>query len=653
MPPTSSRVHKFQWADVSQKPDFVAFAEGIVTRLGEKIIQPGDINLVVNQLIKFLNQQPCLLVVDNLETLLTETEDWQDSGYEKFFSRWIQYQHEHNSTILLTTREQPNLFRVWEYWYPLEGLKPKKGAQLLQELKIKATEAELEAFSQSVDGHPLTLRLVAGFLREYCGGEWSRVDELGLPQEELIFEEAEGQHHERTNARLSWILDQHLQRLTDQEKRFLFNLTVYRQPFDSKAAVWMWEEENERDRDRGERPFAPTIKPFRILKELAALRNRSLLLEIGGNRFQFQFLIQRYLQQILVRQYAQQGTDFTFAHQQALKYYRSHLKPEPWGSLDDVSEYLEACYHHCQLQQYAQAYEMAERCHTFLDLRGDYQKLVEMYGTLAQEWQPKSPEDKTNWGEAWIHLGFAYHLLNKYEEGIECQLRANQIFCEVVDPRGEAKSLYYLGNTYTSKGSYEDAVKFHKKALKIAKKIDDKKEKEKIFAAIFGSLGFTYSRKGDYKIGIKYSRHSLKIKQKIKDLRGEIYSLGDLGYAYFSLGDYQQAIELYQQSLPITRKIGDLFGAAFTLIGLGKAYNSLGQYTEARDYYQQSLDLAKEINYRQGEADASFHLGLVLAKLNCTSEAVTALQNARQLYQEMGLDAKVQECDSEIGKADK
>lgn len=167
--PTSSPIHNsefiiqnFQWADVSQKPDFVAFAEGIVTGLGGKIIQPGDINLVVNQLIKFLNQQPCLLVVDNLETLLTEAEGWQDSGYEKFFSRWLQQGQA--STLLLTTWEKPNLLHGWEYWHLLGGLQRSEGAQLLQELKIKGTEAQLEAFAQSVGRTPSHLAIGSGIL---------------------------------------------------------------------------------------------------------------------------------------------------------------------------------------------------------------------------------------------------------------------------------------------------------------------------------------------------------------------------------------------------------------------------------------------------------------------------------------------------------
>ena len=839
-PPSSSpiqnselRIQNFQWADVGQKPDFVAFAEGIVLGMGGKIIQAGDIIPVMNQLINFLDRQPCLLVVDNLETLLTEAEGWQDSGYEKFFSRWIEQGR--GSTLLLTTREKPNLFQGWEYWYSLEGLKPKNGAKLLQVLKVKGTEAALETFAQSLDGHPLTLRLVADFLREYCGGELSRVDELGLLQEELIFKEAEGQHHGKTDARLSWILDQHLQHLTDQERHFLFNLTVYRQPFGWAAAMWMWEDliplsfEGRGETDSPSSPLAvlrhgsggspffagdglgerSTVKRFRILKELVQLRNRSLLLEIGDSRFQFQFLIQRYLQQILVRQYSQQPeTDFTLAHQQALKYYLDHLKPEPWHSLDDVSEYLEAFYHHCQLQQYAQAYQIVERCHTFLNLQGDNKRLVEVYGTLTRDWQPESMEDKDKWAWAWTRQGHAYFSMGEFRSAIQCQRQAQQVFCdicnrrgearalrslgdayvpmgehqqatrffqrclgicrgirqrqeemialrglgnayfyladyrraihfydksltiatEISDRQGEAKSLVGLGNAYCFLGEYRRAIGFHQRSMAIIREIGDRQEEatalkglgnayywlgeyqhssnfyqqeyeiareigdRDLEAISLNGLGNAYLSQGVYRRALKSYQQALKIAREIGNQRCECGSLDNLGYSHYFLGDYQQSIDLLEESVAISRKIGARYVEAESLTRLGKAYNSLGkhqeaiefhqqalkitkeigqrdvetdtycglgdayrsleQYTEARKHYQQSLDIAKAINYRRGEADSVFNLGLVLIKLSSSPEAVAALINARQLYQEMGLDAKVQECDNEISKAD-
>jgi hypothetical protein len=43
-----------------------------------------------------------------------------------------------------------------------------------------------------------------------------------------------------------------------------------------------------------------------------------------------------------------------------------------------------------------------------------------------------------------------------------------------------------------------------------------------------------------------------------------------------------------------------------------------------------------------------FNTGNALEKLNCCEEALGAYRNARELYQNLGLDADVQKCDNAI-----
>lgn len=100
--------------------------------------------------------------------------------------------------------------------------------------------------------------------------------------------------------------------------------------------------------------------------------------------------------------------------------------------------------------------------------------------------------------------------------------------------------------------------------------------------------------------------------------------------------------------MEITREIGDRKGEANSLNGLGNAYRSLGQYQQANDFYQQSLEIKREIGDRHGEANSCFNLGLVFAKLDRKWEAVIQYQNARQLYEALQLDHRVQTCDDAI-----
>ena len=58
------------WADVSKNPDFTVFAEQLILALGGKVSASKDVTELINKLLTLLSQRSCLLVVDNLETLL-------------------------------------------------------------------------------------------------------------------------------------------------------------------------------------------------------------------------------------------------------------------------------------------------------------------------------------------------------------------------------------------------------------------------------------------------------------------------------------------------------------------------------------------------------------------------------------------------------
>jgi hypothetical protein len=189
--------------------------------LGGKVSKPGDISELINDLLYCLSQGHYLLVIDNLETLIDSERNWQDQSYPEFFSRWLQQGT--NSILLLTTQDKPQLFQGLQHWHTLGGMKIEEGITLLNKLQIQGTDLEFKEFVKYVDRHPLTINLVAGFLREYCNGQLNQVAELGLEQFDLAYQEATGNHRDQQDARLYWIIQQHLARLKEEQQNFLFN----------------------------------------------------------------------------------------------------------------------------------------------------------------------------------------------------------------------------------------------------------------------------------------------------------------------------------------------------------------------------------------------------------------------------------------------
>ena len=570
------------WADVSLNPDFTVFAEKVIIALGGKVAFPIDITELINNLLQLLSQHRCLLVIDNLETLIDVEKNWQDEYYQQFFNRWLQQGK--TSTLLITTREKPQSFQGLEHWYSLGGMKIAEGITLLTKLGIRGTETEteLEDFVRYVDGHPLTIKLVAGYLREYCGSQLSQVAELGLEQFDLVYKEAAGLHRNKQDARLSWLIQQHLNRLTPEQKNFLIDLSVYRLPFDREAASYIMAGGRQPPKNFWKKllPYRQWFKPkttdkqLDIVKALQELCNRSLLTKTEDNRYLFQTLVREYL-------YQQEKRDLTTAHQQAIQYYQLHLKEErSWQVREDVSEYLEIVYHCCELKQYASADDILNICFEFLNLRGYYSVLVELYERLISGWQENlQPEDRSGIANSLGNLGLAYYSLGDYPRAIDYHQQSLAIQREIGNRSGIGNSLNNLGLAYYSLGDYPRAIDYHHQSLAIQREIGNRFG----IANSLGNLGNVYYSLGEHQRTIDYYQQSLAIQREIGNRSGIANSLGNLGLAYYSLGDYPRAIDYHQQSLAIQREIGNRSGIGNSLNNLGLAYYSLGDYPRAID----------------------------------------------------------------------
>jgi len=72
------------------------------------------------------------------------------------------------------------------------------------------------------------------------------------------------------------------------------------------------------------------------------------------------------------------------------------------------------------------------------------------------------------------------------------------------------------------------------------------------------------------------------------------------------------------------------------------------KYYAAIDFYKASLGISLEIGTQWENATLLFNLGYAYIRIDRAWEALEAYQNALQLYRELGLDKKVEECESAI-----
>ncbi len=561
------------WVSFIQPYPLAQFGRWLLEQLGRAYDEKWDEKTLIEQIIAGLIAEPCLLVLDNMETVIPAEGK---SVYSQFLSQWLG--NGSNSKLLITSREQPkvapNLLQRC-YWLPLKGLAEADAIRLVTaDFGLTGTQEELAHFVNRMDRHPLLMQLVSSWMREELG------EGVGVTESEnlgLDLFTVEGYHRD-TETCVREVVAASLARLSARLGDSLKRLSVLRGIFDLGLAQGLTTKVTE--------------------AELRYLARLSLLQEFPpspkkGKRRRFQFLP-------LISMVVQQQADSELlrsAHQSALDYFLANLPSPPWESLEDLTAYLEGFYHAGELGEWQLAFDILNEdrggegkkksVHYFLDFQGFYRQQAQLYEQVIAGSQREQ----------------------------DCH----------------RKSLNSLGLCYNFLGQFEKAITYFKKYHNISKEIDDQQG----VAISLGNLGFCYDLLGQYQQAIKLYQQYYNISKEIGFRRGVAISLCGLGNCYDSLGQYQQAINYYQQYHGISEEIGDRLGVAISLGNLGVCYKSLGQYKKAIIYHQQYHDISEEIGNRQGMAISLHDIGETLIKLENYSEAESNIRASLVISQEI------------------
>jgi WD40 repeat protein/predicted ATPase/DNA-binding SARP family transcriptional activator len=266
------------WRSLLNAPLFEELLRPIVQILaGSLVIElPASLDLQLALLLDYLRRQRCLLILDNLESVLhTEGLGQMRAGYEGYARLFDQLAHsQHSSCLLLTSRERPQGMALWEGDLPwvrtlrLEGLDAGAGQAILTARGLTGEGGESHALIARYSGNPLALKLVAQTVHELFGGAIGDF----LREEAPIFGDIRA------------VLDQQFARLSALEQEILVWLAIDREAI---AAA--------RLRANLVQPAAPHI----FLAALRALQRRSLL-EKTDSGFMLQNVISEYLTNYLI-----------------------------------------------------------------------------------------------------------------------------------------------------------------------------------------------------------------------------------------------------------------------------------------------------------------------------------------------------------------
>ncbi|PMB49125.1 hypothetical protein CEN40_05705 [Fischerella thermalis CCMEE 5205] len=279
------------WRSLREAPPIQAILANLIQFLSDE--QETEANLPesvcdrVSRLIDYLRQYRCLLILDNMESILRggSRAGLYREGYE-WYGELLRRVGEtsHSSCLVLTSREKPKEVAslegktLWVRSFPLSGMNSVDGQGILKVKGLCGVEEECTAIVERYAGNPLALKIVATAILDVFNGN---IREF-LHQNTAVF----GDIHD--------ILEQQFQRLPDLEKDIMYWLAINREP------VSLLELQED---------FVSPIPLKKILEALESLVRRSLiekasptLVEKSAAHFTLQPVVMEYVTDRLVDQ---------------------------------------------------------------------------------------------------------------------------------------------------------------------------------------------------------------------------------------------------------------------------------------------------------------------------------------------------------------
>ncbi|MEG4289246.1 tetratricopeptide repeat protein, partial [Microcoleus sp. D2B6] len=416
---------------------------------------------LIPALVNVLAQRRCLLVLDNAETLLTESGDWLEAEYGKF---WLAVMGATSQSVLvLASQEQPNLppnLLNCSRWKRLGGLDEAAGVALLQAWEVSGSDAKLREFVRLCDGHPLLMDVVVGNLK--ADFELACIDDLPHANYELF--NLIGLHRGDPMASLRAILAWSIARLPEELQGLILRLWIYPIPFNLVRL----------------KDAYPDLQV--TVGQCRQLARRSLLQERCQQRvweFWFQPLIREYLQTRVLEDCRAKGSvweeantlqaigdvlQFLDRRDEALERYDKALK-----LYEQVGDNLGKAN---TLQAIGDVLQFLKRCDEALERYDTALKLYEQVGSNL---------GKANTLQA---IGDVLQFLKRCDEALERYDTALKLYEQVGSNLGKANTLQAIGDVLQFLKRCDEALERYDTALKLYEQVGSNLGKANTLKAI-------------------------------------------------------------------------------------------------------------------------------------------------------------------------
>ncbi|MEU5844663.1 ATP-binding protein [Saccharopolyspora shandongensis] len=391
---------------------------------------------------------------------------------------------------------------------------------------------------------------------------------------------------------------------------------------------------------------------------LDSLVGAHLLQQVGPDRYEFHDLLRAYAADQATHE--ESGAEQDLAIRRILEWYlrttdsaQSRIRPsEDRLALEEFSGYAEPLVFH----DYDSAVDWAEK---------EYQNILGAIRLAAVDREPfacrlaialwnvqpsaapvassmeaceagieaaRRSEESAIEAELLMQLGMGYTRINRLSRGMECYLRALDLWQAEADRSGEASAVNLIGLVHLRRRELDDAAERFANAFALFRE----ERAEHRAATALSNLASTHYRAGNLDAAAEVLEEALAAHRSLQNSRGVGNVLRLRSELRRELGDLDGALESANEALEIAIKMRDQRLEGYWLIILGDAQRDIGQLDEALASYQRSAMLHRRLQDENREAMALRGTGHTYRVLDRPREAAEFFRRAVTVHHELG-----------------
>ena len=240
--------------------------------------------------------------------------------------------------------------------------------------------------------------------------------------------------------------------------------------------------------------------------------------------------------------------------------------------------------------------------------------------------------DASGEGECWYRLGDIALRRSEHERARTALEKARNLFHASDAVRDEAYCIKNLGDIALERSEHDAARATYEQALPLYRQVGDVLGE----ANCIQSLGDIALRRSEHDAARAAYEQALPLYRQVGDVLGEANCIQSLGDIALARSEHDAARAAYEQALPLYRQVGAVLGEANCIQGLGDIALARSEHDAARAAYEQALPLYRQVGDVLGEANCIQGLGDIALARSEHDAARAAYEQALPLYRQVG-----------------